>query len=499
MKKAVIYARYSSDKQNEDSIEAQLRACTEYAAKHELMIVGTYTDEAISGKGSKTLLRKQYQKMLKDAEHGDFNVILIHKYDRVARNLGEHVNLDLKLGKLDVQLIAVAQEFGNGPEAKIMRALMWSMSEYYLDNLASETRKGARETALKGLHNGGYAPFGYDVRDQKYIINELEACYVRRMFAAAKSGEGFGKIIKELEALDIRGKRGKPIKYPQIYEILRNEKYTGVYIYSPVEEKKRDKRRSKPEAIRIEGALPAIISKELFKEVQEIMDARKHNGRRSDYMCSGLVYCACGAKMHATTTHRKNHEYRRFYCSAKCGRGGVSMDTVDEAALTYLKDLLNEENQEKIASAMRAYKGNETQRLADFERLVAQKIQEKQEQYDALLSNLSSGALPPEVLADIGRKMQALKEEIETLRNTEPPKDFTTEQIKSWLAAIKSSPTEAAVRLLVERIDISAEKETTAFNITSTLNAVVRIHGCGSALAIFPEILFLYRYKGVIS
>ena len=224
---AVIYARYSSDKQTEDSIEAQVRACQEYATKNNINIIGVYADEAVSGK---TANRAQYQKMLRDCDKGTFDTILIHKYDRIARNLGEHVNLEVKLKDKRVVLVAVAQDFGTSKESKIMRALMWSLSEYYIDNLAAETRKGHRETALKGLHNGGYAPFGYDVVNQTYVINELEAAYVKRMFNAALNREGFTELIEEMNRAGIRGKRGKPIRYPQIYEILHNEKYTGVYV-----------------------------------------------------------------------------------------------------------------------------------------------------------------------------------------------------------------------------------------------------------------------------
>lgn len=239
MNNAVIYARYSSDKQTEDSIEAQIRACMDYAAAKGYNVIEVYTDEAISGKGSKTALRAKYQKMLKDCAKGTFDTVLIHKYDRIARNVSEHVNITAKFQNMGIELIAVAQDFGNSNEAKIMRTLMWSLSEYYIDNLAAETRKGLKETALKGLHTGGYAPFGYDVVNQQYVINELEAGYVRKIFAAALNRKGFTDIITELSERGITGKRGKAIKYTQIYEMLRNEKYTGVYVYSAKEEKNR--------------------------------------------------------------------------------------------------------------------------------------------------------------------------------------------------------------------------------------------------------------------
>ena len=205
MNKAVIYARFSSDKQDEASIDAQVRACQEYAERKGLTILDVYTDEAISGKGSKTVSRMAYQQMLRDVDKGLLDVILIHKYDRVARNLGEHVNLEKRLKDKRVELVAVAQDFGNSSEAKIMRALMWSLSEYYIDNLSAEVKKGHRETALKARHNGGYAPFGYDVVNQTYIINELEAGYVRKIFNAAANREGFTGVIAELAAAGITG------------------------------------------------------------------------------------------------------------------------------------------------------------------------------------------------------------------------------------------------------------------------------------------------------
>lgn len=476
MNHAVIYARFSSDKQTEASIEAQVRACREYAATHDLHVLDVYADEAISGAGAKTASRKAYQKMLRDAGKGQFDTILIHKYDRIARNLGEHVNLEQRLNKLGVTLIATAQDFGSAKEAKIMRAITWSLSEYYLDNLSEETKKGHRETALKGLHNGGYPPFGYDVVNQQYIINELEAAFVRKIFDAAQNRWGFTEVIKEMDERGIRGKRGRPIKYPQIYEILRNEKYTGVYLYSAEEEKDREKRREKPHAIRIENALPVLIDRAQFLEVQKIMDGRKQTGKKANYLCSGLVYCECGAKMHAMKSERKGHTYYYFVCSKKCGAPVVKMEEVDKAALQYLHDLLSEENQQRITRAIQKYQAGEGSRMEEFKTVLQMRIQEKRRQYDALLSNLSTGKLPAEVVADVGEEMAAIKNQIAALESTEPPKDFTVEHIRAWLESIKAAPDEKAVHLLIERIDIKNKTET---NIRSTLETVLGESGCG--------------------
>lgn len=477
MKNVAIYARYSSDTQRAESIDAQVRACKDYAAAKGFNVTAVYADEAISGKGSKTALRTQYQRLLRDCSKGLFDTILVHKYDRVARNVAEHVNLVTKLDTLGITLIAVSQDFGSGPESKIMRTLMWSLFEYYIDNLATETRKGLKENALKALHTGGYAPFGYDIIDKRYVINELEAAYVRKIFDAALNRRGFKEIIQELSDCGIRGKRGKPIKYTQIYEMLRNEKYTGVYVYSPTEEKSRADRRSKPGAIRKEGALPIIIDREVFEEVQRIMNERRQTGRKAGYLCSGLIYCECSAKMHAITTSRKGHSYHYFYCSKKCGAPNIHMEDVDKAAIEYLHELLSDENQERISRALREYKSGERERIEDFNAILRQKIDEKQSRYNTLMSNLSSGVLPPEVVADIGAEMQKIKAEIDSLQHTEPPKDYTPETIRNWLESLRSTPDEAAVHLLIKRIDM--QKNKTGFNIQSTLNTVLGNIGCG--------------------
>lgn len=488
MQEAVIYARYSSDKQDEASIEAQVRACREYADQKGMTVIEVYADEAISGKTAK---RSQYQRLLKDMEKEAFDTILIHKYDRVARSLSEHVKLEQRLKEAGVLLVAVAQDFGTSSEAKIMRTLMWSLSEYYIDNLASEVKKGHRENALKALHNGGCPPFGYDVVNQQYVINDLEAGYVRKIFTAALNREGFTAIIKEMNTAGIVGKRGKPIRYTQIYEMLRNEKYTGTYVYSPQEEKRRGDRRGKPNAIRIENALPMIISRALFLEVQQIMDNRKQTGSKANYLCSGLVYCHCGAKMHGMTSKRKGHEYRYFTCSKKCGASVVKMEAVDDAAFRYLHDLLSVENQERIAAALREYQAGEGCRMEEFKAALKKRIEEKQTQYQTLMQNLASGVLPPEIVQDIGVRMQDIKAEIEMLEATEPPQDFTVDTIKAWLEALKACPDEKAVHLLVERIEVK-KNEKTDFNITSTLKSVLSKHGCGGTHHSLPEILFRY-------
>ncbi len=470
--KVAIYTRFSSNNQTEMSTSAQIRACREFAEHSGMEIYKISSDEAISGTEEKTDARQQYQKLLADARRHCFDMILIHKYDRIARSLEEHVRLSAFMKKEKIPIVAVAQNFGDSIEGDFAKQMMWVLSEYYSKNLSKETKKGHRELALKGLHNGGVPPFGYDVVDRHYVINETEAAYVRRMFDSVIKRQPHTQLIEELKREGIRGKRGKFLSYPSIYEILRNEKYTGTYLYSIDEEADRMDRRTKPNAIRIDNAFPAIISKKTFKEVQEIMDSRKMKGKHSNYLCRGIVYCTCGAKMHATVWRIKGGRKHVYRCKDDCGMKPIPMELVDKAATDYLKEFLSPEMQLKIAAFLRNYKNHQADARSGFEAARRKQIAEKQATYDNLMKNMMSGVLSQEVMKDINDRMTAIKGEIETLEKAEPPKDYTMETILEWLESIKNAPDQRAVELLIKKIIVSRENNKTDFKIVSNLKSV---------------------------
>ena len=160
------------------------------------------------------------------------------------------------------------------------------------------------------------------------------------------------------------------------------------------------------------------------------------------------------------------------------------MDAVNEAAIKYLRELLSDDNQRIIADALRQYQAGEGSRMDEFKEALKKRIDEKKRQYDTLMKNISAGVLPDEVLADIGQQMKELRSQITTLEHTEPPKDFTVDTIRAWLESIKAAPDAEAVRLLIERIDITQdrEKEKTDFSIQSTLKTVLSKNGCGRGI-----------------
>ena len=178
--KAALYARYSSDNQRSESIDAQLRAMQNYCQQNHILIVETYIDEA---KSATTDHRPSFQKMISDSKYHQFNIILVHKLDRFARNRYDSAVYKRELKKNGVSVYSVLENLDDSPESIMMESVLEGMSEYYSQNLAREVMKGMRETALQCKHTGGKPPLGYDLNtDGKLIINQGEAEVVQQIF-----------------------------------------------------------------------------------------------------------------------------------------------------------------------------------------------------------------------------------------------------------------------------------------------------------------------------
>lgn len=365
MKLAAIYGRYSSDMQREESIEAQLRACNEYAERNDLTVIAEYTDRA---KSATTDQRPEFQQMIADAKAGKFQYIIIHKLDRFSRDRYDHAFYKRELKQAGVTLISVLERIDNSPESVIMESVLEGFSEYYSRNLSREVMKGLRENALACRHTGGIPPLGYDVdSDGHYIINEKEADAVRYLFNAYLDGQGYTKMAEWLKLHGIVGKRSKkPIAINSIHDILQNEKYTGVFVFNKSASKdamgRRNghKKKDDSEIIRIEGGTPQIISKELFNQVQEKMKKNKSGAHRATepYILSGVIFCGkCGAAMVGSSRGKTKYtESSRYYeCNASkrtrsCNMGVVNKIKIEPAIISYLENLISKSSINSIAT-----------------------------------------------------------------------------------------------------------------------------------------------------
>ncbi len=371
--RGVIYARFSSDNQRDESIDAQIRAIEEYARKNDITVVGQYIDKARS---AMTDNRPEFLRMIAEAKENMFDIVLVHKLDRFARNRQDSIGYRMQLKRHNVSLISVLEYIDESPESIILESVLEAMAEYYSKNLAREVNKGMKENALKGLHTGGLPPLGYDVdpKTKKLVINEHEAVAVRMIFELFLQGYGYDRIINELNARGFTSKTGRAFGHNSLHNIVRNEKYAGVYVFNRSASKdvdgKRNHHQSKDddEIIRIEGAVPAIISKEVFEQVQQKICSRKQvrasNKAKEVYLLSGKIFCGecgfsmCGDKRHAGRNKNLLVTYRCVGRKNKhtCQNKEIRREYIEAYVLETLSEyLFNEKLISKIVEAYHAY------------------------------------------------------------------------------------------------------------------------------------------------
>lgn len=433
---AVAYARYSSDNQRQESIEAQIRAIQEYCSRHGLSISKIYIDEA---KSATTDDRPQFLQMIKDAEHGLFNALIVHKLDRFARNRYDSAFYKRKLKLSGVKIISVTEQLDDSPESVILESVLEGMAEYYSKNLAREVMKGMRETAMQCKHTGGIPPLGYDVAEDKtYKLNEREAIAIKKIFEDYISGKSYQEIINELHELGYRTKTGKLFKKNAIHSILKNEKYVGTYIFNKTKRVKninggqRNIIKDDEDIIRIENGMPAIITKEQFEKVQEKLKINYKYSQtfktKEVYLLTGVLICGkCGSPMHGRKRKggRNKSVYKTYICTQrknekKCDAKEVNKSYIENKVIEYLEtEVFTDEKIEAIARKAYEY---QTKHTGESERLIKSLEKELgviQKQIDNIISAIAAGMFH-----------QSMKEKMDELENKKAGLLFAIEEEK---------------------------------------------------------------------
>ena len=323
---AVIYARYSSDNQREESIEGQIRECTAYAEKNDITIVKHYIDRAIS---AKTDNRPQFQQMIKDSDKKLFDIVLVWKLDRFARNRYDSARYKTQLKKNGVKLMSATEIISEGPEGIILESVLEGYAEYYSADLAEKVVRGQTENILKGRCNGGRGTFGYTLdSERKFHIDPLASPFVLESFTKYRDGLTMKEIRDWLNENGIKNPVGGEFTYNSVEHMLKNRRYIG-------ELKFRD--------VVVPDAIPPIVPLELFDDVQEkIAKNKKAPARRKaedDYLLTTKLHCGCcGALMFGESGTSRTGEVHRYYkCATAKKKKGCKKKTVRKQ---WLEDLV---------------------------------------------------------------------------------------------------------------------------------------------------------------
>ncbi len=325
--KAIAYFRYSSNNQHETSIEAQEEAVRKYADEHGIIIVRCFYDRALSGKNTKK--RENFNKMMQECKESDYDLVLVHKFDRFARNISDTIKYVSQLEDYGMHLISVTQPDIGGSCGKLYQFIQWALDEFYSDNLSGEVMKGLTVLAEKCQHTGGRPPLGYDVDPvtRKLVINESEAETVRLIYKLYLEGYGYDKIAKYLNERFYKTKEGKEFCHNSFYDLIRNRKYCGYFVFNRASSKSRkgtrNNHKSKDDGniICIPKGVPAIISEDTYNKAMEKMNSnRKKQGAykaKRNYLLSGLIRCGvCGKAMQGSM--RSGGKSGNITCSYRC-------------------------------------------------------------------------------------------------------------------------------------------------------------------------------------
>lgn len=303
---AVIYARYSSHGQQEQSIDGQLRDCYAYAEREGCLVVGEYIDRALSGRNDD---RPDFQRMIADAAKKQFKYIIVWKLDRFARNRFDSAVHKATLKKYGVKVISATENITDEPEGILLEGLMESLAEYYSANLSKHVKRGLRESVFAGTYTGGIPPFGFKVVDKKLVADETNAPIIQHVFEQYAKGVPKKQIMEELTARGVLNYNKRPLTLSCLQHAFRNKKYIGKYMYNGQE---------------VKGGCEALISEDIFYAVQARLDAVKHapaagkGNKRQEYLLQGKAFCGCcGTRLVGEAGTSKTGAKHYYYACGK--------------------------------------------------------------------------------------------------------------------------------------------------------------------------------------
>ena len=459
---AVIYARYSSDNQREESIEGQIRECTAYAEKNGITIVKHYIDRAFS---AKTDNRPEFQQMIKDSEKRLFDIVLVWKLDRFARNRYDSAHYEYQLERNHVKLVSATEPISDGPAGIMVKSMLTGMAEYYSAELSEKVVRGMTENVLKGKYNGGTIPIGYTVDEEKFFqIDPLKAPFVVEAFQRYNDGATMKELMNWLNDSGVTTNRNQKFTYNSIQTLLTNRRYIG-------ENRFKD--------IVMPDSIPVIIEKELFDSVQDkIAKNRRAPARHKaedDYLLTTKLFCGmCGAMMFGECGTSRNKNVHHYYKCANakrtktCKKKTVRKEWLEDLVVNEtMKMIRDDDSIQSIVDAVMILQEQENTVLP----LLEKQMKDIENGIENLLNAIQAGVLTSSTKGRL-EKLEAQQKELEIRIAEEKlakPK-VSADFVKFWLTNFRKldpnvkSHRETLINTFVNAVYLYDEKVLIAFN-----------------------------------
>ena len=462
-KRAVIYARVSSDDRGKDgrNLQSQIEMGRKYALEREYRIVAELPEDDRGASGASFEL-PQLSNILSMADYGTFDVLVIREIDRLSRNLAKQLIVEDMLKRAGVDIEYVLGEYPDTAEGRLQKHIRATIAEFEREKINERMTRGRLNVVRRGevMFHGDRPPYGYRLSSdgKALIIHEREAATVRMMFEWYTIGDENGRrlsikaIAERLSALrvptwrDIRGlnKQRDRGQWHQatVSQMLHNETYVGVWRYG----KRRDRGAKSTDRELIAVPVPAIITPEVWEATQKQFKAnqvkQKHE-KVGRYLMTSRLTCKCGYSIMAFTTRRKGHEYSYYFCNSAhrdlvrgyCGLAYLRADQVDMLIWLWLREWLL--NPDELNAKLDAYLDEQARANAPlFAQLktTEELIRENQVQLGRLLDLYLAGRFDGDMLEDRKlrlegtiAKLQSERERIESILHQEVSRETITE------------------------------------------------------------------------
>lgn len=477
---AYILARYSTDRQNEDTIEVQVERCSQWCRQQGLPVLDIFADLATSGMKD---TRPQYARMMQQLHEGGADTVVIYDQSRMFRKLTAWFDFRGELEALGVRVVSVTQPTIGGdlmdPSNFLIEGSMALFNQMWVLQTRQKVIEKMRYMAKTGQHTGGMPPLGYKVVDGALAIEETEAETVRRIFEMYAGGSSYGEIVKRLEGEGRRTRKGRPFGSNSLHDMLVNERYIGTIVYGRTRYRSDGSRNThaaaREDCIRVEGGCPAIVDPETWRLVQSRMEHNKHQGhggRPADrpQPLKGKVFCGeCGSSMTIKYSKVKGNTYAYYACSRShrehtpCDNKNIRADLLEagvaQAVREKMASAINRQSLEQVVRRTRdSVMGQAGPRMEDLT-AERQRISEKLDRAtDAILEGLNSPALRKKVTA-LEADLARVDASIQALRRTVTTVDINDGEIDYLLDRVMDAAREddAAILSLVVRVEVGVD------------------------------------------
>ena len=446
----VIYARFSSNNQQEISITGQLDSCLEHCQRYNLHVKAVYVDMAQSARFDTRVAFQKLNADILDEQHNGSR-FLVYANSRFARNRADSVFYREFYKRFGIDFDSVTEICPRGADGTFITSIREVMDEHYCHNLSQNVTRGLMQRAGKCQYTGDIVPYGYKVNPETklYEICESEAENVRMVFKMYVEKQGYTEILRELDARGAISRSGRPFTKNILGDMVTNEKYMGVYTYSKrtgknsIGERNSHAYKNVEEMVYIPGGIPAIVDEHTFKMAQERKELNRKGTRsrreKENYLLTGLIECGeCG---HAFTSNRRfsgrnKTKYLTYRCGNhnkghKCNCKEVNVEYLEAFVLdTILEQVLADSRRAELVVAFNKQQGQAVEKHRAKKIRLKQEIAQKEQNNANIVKMIESGRMLTTLMDAIERNEQdiaRIKADLEVLL-AHPPQQLDEEK-----------------------------------------------------------------------